>query len=84
MIRQGPPADEPYVIEILRALHPELADRQLLVTTEISGSFAPDEIYVITRVMMRKGKDFDIAGKTMFQQYKDRQGNQGYLVFVYE
>jgi hypothetical protein len=84
MIKQGPPADEPYVIEILRALHPELADRQLLITTETSGSFAPDDLYVITRLRMRKGEGFDIAGKTIFQQYRDKQGNQGYLVFVYE
>jgi hypothetical protein len=84
VIKQGPRADEPYVVDVLRALRPELADRSLLVTTETSGSFAPDDLYVITRLRMRKGEGFDIAGKTIFQQYKDKQGNQGYLVFVYE
>jgi hypothetical protein len=84
VIKQGPPADQQYVMEVLQALHPELAGRSITVHTRTSGNFAPDEIYVITTLMLEKGKDFDIAGKTIFQQYRDKQNNQGYLVFVYE
>ena len=84
VIKQGPPADRQYIKEVLQTLHLELAGRDLTVHTRTSGNFAPDELYVITTLMLEKGKDFDISGKTIFQQYKDRQGNQGYLVFVYE
>jgi len=84
VIKQGLPADQPYVREVLQTLHPELAGRDLAVHTRMSGNFAPDERYVITTLMLEKGKDCDIAGKTIFQQYKDKQNNQGYLVFVYE
>jgi hypothetical protein len=84
MIKQGPPADQQYVMEVLQALHPELTGRDLTVHTRTSGNFAPDEIYVITTLMLEKGNDFDISGKTIFQQYRDKQDHQGYLVFVYE
>jgi hypothetical protein len=84
MIKQGPSADQQYIKEVLQALHPELAGMDLTVHTKTSGNFAPDEIYVITTLMLEKGKDFDISGKTVFQQYRDKQGHQGYLVFVYE
>jgi hypothetical protein len=84
VIKQGPPADQQYVTEVLQALHPELAGRSITVHTRTSGDFAPDDLYVITTLRLQKGEGFDIAGKTIFQQYKDKQGNQGYLVFVYE
>lgn len=84
VIKQGPPADQQYVMEVLQALHPELTGRDLTVHTRTSGNFAPDEIYVITTLMLEKGNDFDISGKTIFQQYRDKQDHQGYLVFVYE
>jgi len=85
LIKQGSPATEPYVVDVLRTLCPEVSViKNLTVHTEATGGFIPDEIYVITRLFMRKGQGFDVAGKTIFQQYTDRQGQHGWLVYVYE
>jgi len=85
LIKEGPPPDEQYVVDVLRALCPEVASiKNLTVHAEATGTSAPDEIYVITRLLMRKGAGFDVAGKTLLQEYTDRQGHHGFLVYVYE
>jgi hypothetical protein len=86
LIKQGLLPSQQYVVEVLRALCPEVASiKNLTVHAEATGgTFVPDEMYVITRLILRKGRNFDIARNTTFQQYTDKQGQHGWLVYVYE
>ncbi len=85
LIKEGSPPDEQYVVDVLRALCPAVASiKNLTVHAEATGTFVPNEIYVITRLFARKGTGFDVAGKTLLQEYTDRQGHHGFLVYVYE
>jgi hypothetical protein len=84
LIKEGAPASEEYIVEVLAALCPEVVSiKNLMIYPETSGNFTPDETYVITRLIIRKGKNFDIVGKTQLQQYTDKQGQHGWLVYVY-
>jgi len=78
------PPSEQYVVDVLQTLCPEvLSIKNLTVHAVATGPSVTDDLYVIARLRALKGDNFDIAGKTTFQEYTDRQGHHGWLVYVY-